>query len=218
MKTKIDETNYIRRLMGLNLLSEQQVSFPVSIRDKYTASNCDELHAFQSTGGVVIGNMNVIVGDELKRLYELGYNPKVTKVNVDVNKQTVNWEVIIDKSEDGNAWLGFTSRGAGCNNDIVDRSTSRNSGNDVESLKNNIIKAGLNKDGNFKLEKVNDYIYDGGENSFKQVFYRYNRPNDYPQHSNQNINNKDFDNYSDGEKTKKSKSSDGTSSYELPVF
>jgi len=33
------------------------------------------------------------------------------------------------------------------------------------------------------LEEVNDYVYNGGKDSFKQVFYRYTRPTDYPPHT-----------------------------------
>ena len=54
------------------VISEQQLrkiileqSSPVIVSGNYTASNCDELHAFQGSGGKVIGNMNVLVGKKL---------------------------------------------------------------------------------------------------------------------------------------------------------
>ena len=162
------------------ILKEQSVSFPLYVTGKYTATNCDELHAFQSTGGKKIGNMNVIVGNKLKDIYKAGYNPKVSEVIVVVSNMTVKWEVIITESKDGNAWIGFTSRGAGCNNDIENRATSTQSGNDIGTLRNRIVSAGLNSNDDFELEEVNDYVYDGGKDSFKQVFYRYTRPTDYP--------------------------------------
>ena len=165
------------------LLNEQSVSFPLSVKGNYIANNCDELHAFQSTGGKKIGNMNVIVGNKLKEIYKSGYNPKVTEVNVVVSNKTVKWEAIITESKDGNAWIGFTSRGAGCNNDIQNRATSTQSGNDIGTLRSRIVSAGLNSNDDFELEEVNDYVYDGGKDSFKQVFYRYTRPNDYPPHT-----------------------------------
>ena len=180
MKTMIHETNFMRRLMGLPLVNESTISFPITLKGQYTANNCDELHAFQSTNGRTIGNMNVIVGNKLKELYQEGYNIKVTNVDVSVSNMTVKWGVTIDKSEDGEVWIGFTSRGAGCNSDIENRSTSPQSGNDIGTLKKRIVSAGLNGNNDFKIEKINDYTYSGGNNSFKQVFYRYNRPIDYP--------------------------------------
>ncbi len=180
MKTRVHETNFMRKLMGLPLLNESSISFPITLKGQYTANNCDELHAFQSTNGRTIGNMNVIVGDKLKELYQKGYNIKVTNVDVSVSNMTVKWVVTIDKSEDGEVWVGFTSRGAGCNSDIENRSTSTQSGNDEGTLKKRIVSAGLNDNEDFELEKINDYTYNGGNNSFKQIFYRYTRPTDYP--------------------------------------
>ena len=166
------------------ILKEQSHSFPITVKGSFNSEgNCDYLHAFQSSGGNVVGNMNVIVGDKLKEIYELGYAPEVTQVNISVNGETVNWSVTINESKDGKAWMGFTSRGAGCNNDIENRATSTQSGNDIGTLRNRIVSAGLNSNDEFELEEVNDYVYDGGKDSFKQVFYRYTRPNDYPSHS-----------------------------------
>ena len=104
MKTRLNETNSMRKLMGLPLLNESSITFPITLKGQYSANNCDELHAFQSTNGRTIGNMNVIVGDKLKELYQKGYNIKVTNVDVSVSNMTVKWVVTIDKSEDGEVW------------------------------------------------------------------------------------------------------------------
>lgn len=181
MKIKLTEQQF-RRV----ILKEQRVSFPVIVKDTFdSGGNCDRLHAFQSSSGKVVGNMNVTVGDKLKEIYNLGYNPEVTQVDVIVNGDRVSWTVTIKESKDGKAWIGFTSRGAGCNGNILIRATSAEKGNDVGTLRKNIISVGLNKNNNFDLEMVNEYIYDGVPvaDSFKQVFYRYTRPTDYPPHS-----------------------------------
>lgn len=159
------------------------MTFPILIKDSYTATNCDELHAFQGTGGKVIGNMNVIVGDKLQEIYNNGYNPKVTKVAVTVQGMVVTWYVTIDQSNDGNAWVGFTSRGAGCDNDIINRAESVSAGNDIGSLTNNILR--VYKESNIEIEVVNDFVYNGGPNSFRQVFYRYTKPSANPPIANQ---------------------------------
>ena len=179
MKVVITESQFNRVI-----LKEQSHSFPITVKGSFNSEgNCDYLHAFQSSGGNVVGNMNVIVGDKLKEIYKLGYAPEVTQVNISVNGETVNWSVTINESKDGKAWMGFTSRGAGCNNDIETRATSSSSRNDVGTLKTRIVNAGYNVDEDFVIEVINEYTYDGGADSFKQVFYRYTRPTDYPSHS-----------------------------------
>ena len=58
------EKNDIRKMYGL--IKEEGISLPTTVSDSYTANDCDQLHAFQSTGGVVVGNMNVTVGNKLQ--------------------------------------------------------------------------------------------------------------------------------------------------------
>lgn len=169
------EKSEIKKMYGL---LNEQVQIPTIVNGTYTASNCDELHAFQSTGGKVIGNMNVIVGNKLDELYKLGFNPKPVKVSVQVNDLTVNWSVTIDKSNDGMAWVGFTSRGAGCNNDIIDRAKSSSVGNDIQSAKEKIMSTF--GETNIEIEEINDFIYRHPKNGFRQIFYRYTKPQKFP--------------------------------------
>lgn len=169
--TKLTEPTKTQDLSAKADLSEK-------ISSGYTASNCDELHAFQGTGGKVIGNMNVIIGDKLNELYKKGYNPIVTDVSVTVNKMTVNWECTIKNSTDGKAWVGFTSRGAGCNNNVTTRASSAQFGNDVETMKKKILET-YNEE-KIDITKVSEVNYNGGENTFKQIFYAYTKPGKYP--------------------------------------
>jgi len=170
------EKNKIRKMYGL--INEQGVTLPTTVTDSYTATDCDELHAFQGTGGKVIGNMNVTVGNKLLEIYNSGVNPKVTGVKVEVQGMTVTWTVTIDKSNDGMAWVGFTSRGAGCNNDVKDRAESAAAGNDMQTAKTR-IESTYGEQG-IEIEMINDYFYNGGKNSFRQVFYRYTKPKSNP--------------------------------------
>ena len=157
---------------------------PKILTGSYLPQNCDEVHAFQSTGGKVVGNMNVIVGDELNKLWSQGAKPKVTNVKVTAvtgvpsgSGVKIEWEVKIEESNDGRAWLGFTSRGAGCNSSIDTRAESVASGNDVGSLKSAINSAYGETFGPATIEKVNEVKLAGlGINSFKQIFYRYTKP------------------------------------------
>lgn len=180
MKLTITEEEKKDILSRYGILSEQPVNLPVRIIGSYVANDCDELHAFQSTGGKVIGNMNVIVGKKLEEIYNAGINPKVTNVKVRVSEMKVNWSVTIEESNDGKAWVGFTSRGAGCGNDVYDRAESSSSGNDIGTLSDKIRSTfGENK---ISIEVVNDFIYEDDENGFRQIFYRYTKPSKFPSH------------------------------------
>lgn len=108
----------------------EQLNFPISFNHSYNTSVdtgtsvCDKLHAFQGTKrpgtgeSETVGDLHILVQDELEKIYNKGYNPIVTDVTVKVTKQGQNFQVdcnvTINESKDGNAWLGFTSRGAGC--------------------------------------------------------------------------------------------------------
>ena len=158
------------------IISEQTST--VVVKGSYTAGDCDELHAFQGTGGKVIGNMNVLVGNKLEELYKQGMNPMVSNVTVKVNGMTVNWSCTIVPSTDGKAWVGFTSRGAGCNNDVINRAESVSQGNDMGTAKKRIMSTF--NESNIDIEKINDFIHKGGKNSFRQIFYRYTKPSSFP--------------------------------------
>lgn len=144
----------------------------------YTATNCDELHAFQGTGGKVIGNMNVIVGNKLEELYKKGINPRVSSVEVKVKGMRVDWTCTITESNDGKAWVGFTSRGAGCNNDVKTRSESAEFGNDPATMVEK-IKSTYGED-DIEYKKLYATTVNYGKNTFRQVFYIYTKPKNYP--------------------------------------
>ena len=94
--------------------NNNKMELPIKVNGSYKGRNCDELHAFESTGGRKVGGMNTKVNAELIRLYKEGINPMITdvKVTFDTKNMISNWEVTIDKSTDGKAWVGLTSRGS----------------------------------------------------------------------------------------------------------
>lgn len=173
-----ENINRIKQMMGV--LNEQTEKVIEVVTDSFTANDCDELHAFEGTGGKIVGGMNEKMRIKLDAIYKKGINPKVSKVEVSVNGMTVTWTCTIVESTDGKAWVGFTSRGAGCNNDIIARATSAVVGNDVDTIKVRIDKT--YKEPIIEIEEVNDFIYDGGGNSFRQIFYRYTKPKSSPPH------------------------------------
>ena len=168
------------------------------VTDSFTAKSCDELHAFQSTcpskvfvggkcdgGTKLVGDMHEKMRIKLDAIYQKGINPKVSNVAVSVNDMTVTWTCTIVESTDGKAWVGFTSRGAGCNDDIYARATSAVVHNDVDTIKDRIND--MYKEPTIEIEEVNDFNYNGGGNSFRQIFYRYTKPKYYPPHKSKPI-------------------------------
>ena len=172
--SKIRHIQESNQRLEKRLFNEQSNSLLVS--DSYTAEDCDELHAFESTkrtinGQVVtvtVGGMNTKVANKINEWNSKGINVKPISVDVRVNGMTVSWTVTFEKSDVN--WVGFTSRGAGCNDNVDYRA-----GNDainngpksvVDRLKTKNKTVG-------KIEIVNDFKYNGGNNTFKQVFYRY---------------------------------------------
>lgn len=179
MKIVISEQQ-LRRIIS------EETSSTIIVSSGFTASNCDELHAFQSTkeeinGKMItktIGNMNVLVGDKLQELYNKGINPTVKKVTVTVKGMRVDWVCEIGESTDGKAWLGFTSRGSGCGNQSKDAAERASQKKDIRSIKANIESA--YGESNIDIEKFAVKTHTDGGNSFVQIFYRYTKPNSFP--------------------------------------
>jgi hypothetical protein len=177
-------------------------TLPYVIKDSYDANNpkftfsntCDRLHAFQSTrvGDVSynVGEMNTKVRGYLDTMYDAGVNPDITSVKVDVNGSVVNWEVTIDKSTDGKAWVGFSSRGSASNLPTA-KLNFDGGGNTVGLLQN--IKATFKSDASSvelkdvpsaQQDTIDKFIYkksigiseSGGDCNFWQKFAKYTLP------------------------------------------
>ena len=183
-----ENINRIKEMMGLN---ESKISLPVKVEGSYKGSSEDKLHAFQSTGGVVVGGMQTKVNAKLKELYNLGVNPDITeiKVNIKANKTDNNgnisagvtsWSVTIDESKDGKAYLGLVTVGSCCSSSYSDRALGQ-----VETMKtwnskpkNHYLVTDIQttKDG-----KSNGNItIDGGSYKLRQIFYKYTYDNKKP--------------------------------------
>lgn len=151
----------------------QTYNLPYKITCGYKANNCDELHSFQDTSGKDVGNMNMIVKTWLDHFYSKSINPQVSKVDIQVNGMDVTWSVTISESKDGKAWVGFTSRGAGC-------------GIDEQRAKSN-LEAGKQKVKEkftgCEIEDVHTHKHEDDNNGFVQHFIKYTNPTKYPPHS-----------------------------------
>lgn len=74
--------------------------------------------------------------------------------------------------------MGSQVEEAGCNNDIENRGGDDSIGNGKQSVINNLSKKGIKV---IEIEEFDSFKYDGGDNSFKQIFYRYRTEATYGQ-------------------------------------
>jgi len=174
--------------LSISSSNSNGIKLPVIVKGSYKGRSCDELHAFQGTHGRVIGNLNVKVNEVLKSIYNKGINPDITDVNVvfDTKNMTSNWEVTIDKSKDGNAWVGITSRGSSGDVSAYDRAVNV-TGQRPKDIIEKITKDTGDKNPQLKL--VKDWLWNLnkskkvlGKCPTRQLFYKYTLPTKYPAH------------------------------------
>ena len=105
------------------LVENNKIQFPVIVNGSFPGDNGDRSHAFQSTGGVVVGGMQTQVNQKLKEIYDAGYNPDVTNITVTINMETKKtyWRATINESTDGNAYLGIVTVGSCCSDNCAKR-------------------------------------------------------------------------------------------------
>jgi len=170
------------------LLLKKKKMNPIFVEGNYKGANCDELHAFQSTHGKTIGDMNTKVNSELERVYAQGINPEVTDVQVQMNASTmtVNWKVKIEQSKDGKAWVGFTSRGSSGPSAFT-RANGKSSGQDFDTILKHVRQVKGEPQAEMKL--VKDFLSNldtngksTGKCPTRQLFYSYTRPSKLPKH------------------------------------
>lgn len=159
---------------------------PVYVSGEFQGKNCDEFHAFENTGGRTIGGMNTKVKAELMRLYNQGFNPEVTEVEVEMDSSNykTKWKVKIEPSKDGKAWVGITSRGS-AGSGAYYRATAKSTKQDPATIKQNIEK--YTSEPNIDFKQLKDFMYNmdstgkaTGKCPVRQLFYVYTLPKKYP--------------------------------------
>ena len=95
------------------LIENNEIQFPVIVNGSFKGKGGDEFHAFNDTGGKIIGGMNIKVNKELERIYAAGFNPNISNIKISMNNKgyLVTWSVTITESKDQKAWIGIYSRG-----------------------------------------------------------------------------------------------------------
>lgn len=158
-----------------NLIKEQKISLPLIIKDGYSApkGDADALHSFERRKKDGFGGkMTTKIGEKLKEIYDAGINPDVVNINITVDSKnyTVQWEATLDESQDGNAYMGVSTRGsAGGDADI--RALGQ-----VGPLKKELEKMGARN-----ITQVLDFDNKSGV-KIRQYFLKYTLPEKYPPH------------------------------------
>ena len=124
------------------------------------SNNCDKLHAFQSTDGRDVGGVHIKVQKVLNDLYIAGINPTVVAVEVTVTGPVVKWTVTVDRSTDGKAWVGFSSRGSATSLAVANENYDGNPNVNppVVGLLENIKKTFPSDASSVELVAIGDFI------------------------------------------------------------
>jgi|LakMenEpi03Aug12_release.lakeMendotaPanAssembly.Ray.scaffolds.fasta_scaffold00017_15 hypothetical protein len=158
-----------------NLIKEQKISLPLIIKDGYSApkGDADALHSFERRKKDGFGGkMTTKIGEKLKEIYNAGINPDVVNINITVDSKnyTVQWEATLDESQDGNAYMGVSTRG------------SAGGGADIRALGQvGPLKKELEKMGARNITQVLDFNNKSGV-KIRQYFFKYTLPEKYPPH------------------------------------
>lgn len=161
----------IQSLMGI--IKEEKISLPITVKGSYSAKGQknpgDALHSFERRKSDGFGGrMSTKVKEKLLEVYKAGVNPDITniKINVDSKNLFVEWEVTIDESTDGKAYVGLSTVGSAGGG--ADRRAERQ----IKRLMNWVKGA---EDYTLVLDFKNPSgIY------IRQYFYKYTIPSKFP--------------------------------------
>ena len=153
--------------------SEQKITKTVS--GSFSSNDGDNAHNFK--------DLEDKLGPALKEVYDMGVNPKITNITAKITKSqggqfTTSYNATISNSNDGKAWMGFTSRGS--------------FGPNYESRADGQISGSTNLDGRPLEEKLKTNLgagemeiittYKDSSVPVKQYFVQFTKPQQYPPH------------------------------------
>lgn len=146
-----------------------------TVSGSFTSGDGDSAHNF--------AELENKIGPVLKEFYDKGVNPKIKSVTAKITKTnngfSTSYSAIVGKSDDGKAWMGFTSRGSfGLRyEERADGQISGSSNQDGRSLEEKLK-------GNLAAGEVATIsVYKDSSVPVKQYFVQFTKPKDYPAHS-----------------------------------
>ena len=143
--------------------------------------NYNSMCKFEGKKSDILGSeMNIIVNSALEDYYNTyKKNPYVSsiKITMDDSKFIVNWEVTIEESPDGKAYIGLTSMGAAGTSDGIDGSINR-AFEKIKSKKNSL----LSEISKTEIADIVDFNFKSKTEGFgiRQIFIIYTNPDIYP--------------------------------------
>lgn len=152
--------------------------FKVKVSGSYDTSKApyggggDAQHSFESRKKDRFGGqMNTITNSVLKAIYsEKKISPKISEIKITIGV-TVTWEVIIQESDDGKAYVGISSRG-GAGGALTRKDIDTNVKIKKDALPSEI--------GETKIDFHDVLDYKNSSADIRQVFFQYTSPTKYP--------------------------------------
>ena len=157
--------------------SEEEVIKKVS--GKFTTNVADTAHNFK--------NLEDKLGPILKEMYDMGINPKITDLSASItkngNQYTTIYRATVTKSNDGKAWMGFTSRGSIGPGLIRGKTYDQRADGQMDGTENKdgkSLEEKLKGIGAGEIETIT--VYEEPKVSVKQYFVQFTKPNEFPPH------------------------------------
>lgn len=144
-----------------------------TINGSFTSNDGDSAHNFKK--------LETEIGPILEDLYKQGINPKIYSVTAKITKTnsgfSTSYQAKIKNSDDGKAWMGFTSRGS-FGNDYIRRADGQISGSSNEDGRS--LDAKLKGIGAGETAIIG--VYEDAGVPVKQYFVQFTKPKQYPAH------------------------------------
>lgn len=153
----------------------------VANTSKCELGDYNSLCEFEGNKSNIVGNeMNVMVNSALVDYYNTyKKNPYVSTIRITIDdlKFIVNWEVTIEESPDGKAYVGLTSAGLSGAFDGIDGVLNR--AFQKIKIKKNILLSEISKT---EIADIVDFNFESKTNGFgiRQIFSIYTNPDIYP--------------------------------------
>jgi hypothetical protein len=168
--------------------TNENVTVPIS--GTFNSDNGDTAHNFKNLEKKLTGekdeNGKYKTKGVLQELYEKGINPKILDISATIvkkgNQFTTTYKATVGPSNDGKAWMGFTSRGsfgtANGKNHIV-RADGQISG--TENADGRSLEEKLKSIGAGEIEYIGEPYLDN-KVEVKQYFVQFTKPKEFPPH------------------------------------
>lgn len=165
----------VTTLLVIFLIKRRRKRMAVIVKGEYSVpanvpNRADALHSFERRKSDGFGGrMSTKIKEALMKMYNEGINPEVTDLKVDVDSKNykVTWEAKIEPSKDGKAYIGFTTFGS--------------AGGGADKRAEGQLDAMKERVGGDDYKVVLDFKNPKGL-YIRQFFYKYTKPNEFPNH------------------------------------